>query len=290
MEKLRRVGLILLGLILGGGLLFIVIDLFKPKVAGLFVETNPSAKVLVDGVQMGMTPYRTTTKPGEVIILLIPESFNVSLATYETKVTLIPGVETVIRREFRELDDVSAGEIVSFDKINKDETSLAVVTDPDSAQLTIDGIDRAYTPHKTSSILPGEHTLDISADGYLDRVVRVKTHRGYKLTAFVKLGKTSMNPQESSPTTIPTPEPTSSYERKVEILQTDTGFLRVRENPSTLGKEIRQVRPGESYSLLDIDGKTGWFKIELEDGTVGWISNQYAREIESVSPTPTPAP
>ena len=99
-----------------------------------------------------------------------------------------------------------------------------------------------------------------------------------------------MNPQESSPTTIPTPEPTSSYERKVEILQTDTGFLRVRENPSTLGKEIRQVRPGESYSLLDIDGKTGWFKIELEDGTVGWISNQYAREIESVSPTPTPAP
>ena len=235
MEKLRRVGLILLGLILGGGLLFIVIDLFKPKVAGLFVETNPSAKVLVDGVQMGMTPYRTTTKPGEVIILLIPESFNVSLATYETKVTLIPGVETVIRREFRELDD-------------------------------------------------------ISADGYLDSVVRVKTHRGYKLTAFVKLGKTSMNPQESSPTTIPTPEPTSSYERKVEILQTDTGFLRVRENPSTLGKEIRQVRPGESYSLLDIDGKTGWFKIELEDGTVGWISNQYAREIESVSPTPTPAP
>ena len=166
MEKLRRVGLILLGLILGGGLLFIVIDLFKPKVAGLFVETNPSAKVLVDGVQMGMTPYRTTTKPGEVIILLIPESFNVSLATYETKVTLIPGVETVIRREFRELDDVSAGEIVSFDKINKDETSLAVVTDPDSAQLTIDGIDRAYTPHKTSSILPGEHTLHLSATWY----------------------------------------------------------------------------------------------------------------------------
>ena len=289
-RKLRRIGLILLGMILSGGLLFIVINLFKPKVAGLFVETTPSATVLINGVQMGRTPYRTKTDPGEVVILLIPESFSVALAPYETKVTLIPGVETVLRREFGELDEVSAGEIVSFEKIGKDETSLAVVTDPDLAQLTIDGTDRAYTPHKTSSILPGEHTLVISADGYLDRVVRVKTQRGYKLTAFVKLGKTSGSPQVSAPITFPTPEPTKIDERKVEILQTDTGFLRVRESPSTLGKEIGQVKPGETYPLLDIDEKTGWFKIELEDGAAGWISNQYARGIESVSPTPTQKP
>ena len=177
MEKIRRVGLILLGLIVTLGLLFIAFGLFKPKVAGLFIETNPPADVLVNGEVLGKAPFRTTTNPGEMVILLIPETFNVPLMPYETKVTLTPGVETVIRKEFGEAEDVSAGEIISFEKIDKNETSLAIVTDPDTAQLTIDGADRAFTPHKTSSILPGQHTLVISKDGYLDRVVRVKTHK-----------------------------------------------------------------------------------------------------------------
>jgi uncharacterized protein YgiM (DUF1202 family) len=84
----------------------------------------------------------------------------------------------------------------------------------------------------------------------------------------------------------------------VEILSTPTGFLRVREEPSSLGKEIGQVEPGKNYVLVETDEKTGWFKIEYlpaqagEDGKVGWISNQYAKKLNSsvLSPTPTVIP
>ena len=76
----------------------------------------------------------------------------------------------------------------------------------------------------------------------------------------------------------------------VEILETSTGFLRVRREPSTLGEEIGRVEPGEKYPLIQTDEKTGWFEIEYEEGKEGWISNQYARKIEGGSKlTPTPS-
>ena len=63
---------------------------------------------------------------------------------------------------------------------------------------------------------------------------------------------------------------------RVQILSTPTGFLRVRQDSSVAGLEIAQVKPGESYEL--IDEKTGWFEIKLTDGKLGWISSSYAKK------------
>ncbi len=63
---------------------------------------------------------------------------------------------------------------------------------------------------------------------------------------------------------------------KVLILNTPTGFLRVREDASIASKEITKVKPGESYELLE--EKTNWFKIKIDDKTTGWISSQYAKK------------
>ncbi|OGM14284.1 hypothetical protein A3A76_00215 [Candidatus Woesebacteria bacterium RIFCSPLOWO2_01_FULL_39_23] len=63
-------------------------------------------------------------------------------------------------------------------------------------------------------------------------------------------------------------EPTVSV---VLILNTSTGWLRVREKPS--GGEITKVLPGEKYRLLGEDN--GWYEIELQDGTSGWVSSEY---------------
>jgi len=295
MQKLRRLGLIAGGVLVAGGFFWILFGFFKPRMAGIFIETTPSASVLIDGKKVGETPFRTTLEAKEVVVLLIPESFGVSLAPYETKINLTPGVETVVRREFGEAEEAASGEIISFERGEKKETSLVIVTDPDSSQITIDGGDRVFSPYKTSSILPGEHTLVISKEGYLPRVLRVKTHRGFKLTAFVKLGLIKKVNEDA---TIPSPTPTQEVLLgEVEILETPTGFLRVRETPSSLGKEIGKVVTGEIYPLLQEDEKTGWFKIEFEEGAFGWISNQYARKLktkkahqEEISPTFTPTP
>ena len=284
-RKIRIVGLVLVGVGLLIALTFFLIGYLKPKAAGILVETNPPASVLINGEQVGRAPYKTTRKPGEVILKLVPESFERPLAPYETKVTLVSGVETVVRREFGESNETSSGEIISFEKVGRGETSLAIVTVPDSAQIVIDAATRAFAPYKTSTIAAGEHVVAVSATGYIERTFRVKTHMGYKLTAIVNLGLSQAPVERPSQETQKEKEPP-----EVQILSTPVGFLRVRSEPSTLGKEIGRAEPGKSYPLLAEDEKTGWFKIEYEEGKEGWISNQYSKKVETgAAPVPTPS-
>ena len=293
-RKIRIAGLVLVGVGLLIALTFFVIGYLKPKAAGIFVETTPAASVIINGEQVGRTPYKVTRKPGEIIVKLIPESFERPLAPYETKVTLVSGVETVVRRELGESDETSSGEIISFEKVGRDETSLAIVTIPDSAQIVIDETSKAFAPFKTSSINAGEHVLKISATGFVERTLRVKTHSGYKLTAIINLALSGKSQQEEVQV-----QEEEEKKLEVQILSTPVGFLRVRSEPSTLGNEIGKVEPGKRYPLLAEDERTGWFKIGFEVESLrpgetparkeGWISNQYSKKIEpGPSPTPTP--
>lgn len=308
MKKLKILILVLLGIALLITLIFFLVGIFRPKGAGIVIETTPDSSVFIDGVQIGRTPHKETRKPGEVVIKLVPESFDKPLAPYETKVNLVSGVETVIDWEFGESTEAAGGEIVSFEKAGRDETSLSVVSIPDSAQVVIDGTIRAFAPYKTSNIAAGEHVLIVSAEGFLDRSIKVKTYTGYKLTALVKLVPSEEEPREEA---IGEVEGEEEEEEKVwvEILSTPTGFLRVRDEPSTLAEEIGRVKPGEKYLFIEQDEKTGWFKIEYppaqageeaEEGLsapAGWVSNTYAEKIEpsdaeamegeEITPTPT---
>jgi hypothetical protein len=83
---------------------------------------------------------------------------------------------------------------------------------------------------------------------------------------------TASNPTATStaPTTTTTPT-TSAKKLKIEI--TPTGYLNVRSTPSSTGKLVTQVHPGEIYSY--IEKQTGWYKITLTDGSSGWVSAQY---------------
>ena len=288
-DKLKLIGFISVVLVVFIMLAVFAVKLFKPKYAGIYVETNPPASVFIERVEVGKTPYKANIKPGEIELRLIPESLDKNLASYSTKVFLTPGVETVVRRNFGEFEETSVGEIISFEKVAGDDISLVVITTPDSAQLLIDHKDRAFTPHKTSSISEGEHSLTLSANGYEEHDIKVKTHKGYKLTAIVKLAK---KPAQIEETNVEKPQEESETLKEpqviVEILDTGVGFLRVREEASTLGEEVGRVSPGERYPLIEEDQRSGWYKIEYKEGVSGWISNQYAKKIkESITPEPT---
>ena len=64
----------------------------------------------------------------------------------------------------------------------------------------------------------------------------------------------------------------------MEVLDTPTGFLNVRQEASTSAEILTKINPGELYSLLDENN--GWFKIVYEDSKEGWISGQYAKKYE----------
>ncbi|MFV1916909.1 MAG: PEGA domain-containing protein [Patescibacteria group bacterium] len=292
MKKVKTAVLILLGAILVIGLIFFLVGILKPRGAGILVESIPSSMVFIDGVQVGKTPYQETRKAAEVVIKLVPDSFDAPLAPYETKVTLVPGVETYVSRNFGESEERSGGEIVSFERIGGSDASLSVVTIPSTSQVVIDSKTRAFAPYKTSALSPGEHTLTVSSGGYDERSINVRAVSGYKLTVVIQLAQKDKEPEVEA---VVTDTPPEEKQIEVEIGETGVGFLRVRDEPSTLSQEAGRVTPGERYLFIRKDEDTGWFLIEYEEGEEGWISNQYAEIVEEkeegteVAPTATPS-
>jgi len=284
MRKVRNIFIALFAVALVVVVVFFAVGYFKPKGAGLSIETTPNASVYINGEQVGRTPFEITREPGEIVVKLIPESVDTPLTPFDTKVELVSGIKTIIKRDFGETEDDSSGYILSFEKIGGKETSIAVISVPDAAQVTIDGSIRGFTPLKSSSIAPGEHNISVVAANYNEQSLTVSSVEGYKLTVIIKISPDgeSQN-EEEKPEEVPKVE-------EVEILDTPTGFLRVRDLPSTAGEEVGQVDPGEKYRYLETDGATGWFKIEYADGKEGWISNQYAKRVDTTEASPSPSP
>jgi hypothetical protein len=267
---------------------FFLIGYFKEKPGGVFIDTNPLSNVYINGNLVGKTPYTNSFKAGEITLKLVPESTDSNLVVFETKITLIAGIQTVVRREFGESEDASSGDIISFDKIGNQEVGLIVISTPENAQVSMDGLPRGFAPYKTSDISPVEHQITVAAPGYTSRIMTVKTQVGYRLNVFAKLSKAVAQAPVSSP-----PPVAKTY---VQILSTPTGYLRVRTAPGTAGEEIAEVKPGEKYPYLNEDVATGWVEIQYEapapglpNGITGWVSGQYVKKLISIGDSTTSA-
>ncbi len=64
-----------------------------------------------------------------------------------------------------------------------------------------------------------------------------------------------------------------SQEKRLTIKQTPTGWLNVRNKPSSKSDIIAKVYPKESYPYIEV--VNGWYKIKTTELTEGWISNVY---------------
>jgi len=281
MENRKKKILLAIGLgflIIGVVFVLFITGVLKRQGSRIRIESNPDSTVFINGEQVGRTPYEQDSKNSEIVIKLIPDSSNQPLAPYETNVSLTSGVKTIIRRNFGETAEDSSGEVISFEKSSEKEPIVSVISTPDGAQVQLDGQIKGVTPIKLSDIVMGNHELSVSASGYTERKFSIQTVNGYRLTAVVQLAYTG----EKLPSLIKTTPIPQEEEKKqvtpteVEILNTPVGFLRVRSEPSVTGSEVGRVTPGKKYKYLSKDDKTGWFKIELEDGKDGWVSNEYA--------------
>lgn len=283
MKTFRIILIIVATVVILSATAFFVIGFLKPKPSGIYVNTNPQADVYINGNFVGKTPFQKTIDATTINLKLVPGISDQNLFPFETKITLVSGIQTIVRRQFGETEDGSSGDIISFEKDGGTEAGLIVISTPDNAQVSIDGVVRGFSPYRVSSISPANHQITVKAQGYTDRVLTVSTKAGYKLTLYAKLSKDVAGASTSA-----TPTPTPAPKAFVLILNTPTGYLRVRSEPGTKGEEIGQVKPGEKYPLLETDTQTGWVKIQFEevqpglpDGISGWVSNQYAREVSA---------
>ncbi len=269
--------------------------------AGLKVTTSSPATVILDGKQEGATPFeKIDLKSKTYRLQLIPQSGQ----PWETTLTLHDNLLAVVERTTGNNDQESEGYIMELEKISdKTQSQLSVVTIPDPAAVRIDGQPKGFAPITVMLSTDGNHEVIVSSAGYNDKKVPLAVPKGHKLTLTVQLSRTkivspapeateSAAPNETSitptPTPIgaksqvktpPTPKPTQAALTRpyVEILDTPTGWLRVRSEPnSSSGKELTKVNPKETYKFLE-STDSGWYKIKLDDGQEGWISGKYAK-------------
>ncbi|TSC54516.1 MAG: Uncharacterized protein LiPW31_52 [Microgenomates group bacterium LiPW_31] len=270
----------------------------RPGPGALQISTTPKATVFIDGTQVGVTPFfDDKLKSGEHTVKLVPEATTDSLVSWEGKVNLTPGILTAINRNFATSEAFSSGEIIWLEKISsRDKSSLSVISTPDQAVVKVDSEPKGFSPVLVENLSPGSHQLIVGTPGYEERTISAKTVAGYKLIVNVQLAQKIEGIEEATPsaeTTSPTPSPKATPSPKttpkptvtppekpyVLIKETPTGWLRVRMEPSASATEAAKVNPGEMFPYLN-EEKSGWYKIEYEEGKEGWVSGVYVELVK----------
>jgi hypothetical protein len=63
----------------------------------------------------------------------------------------------------------------------------------------------------------------------------------------------------------------------LEILDTETGTLNIRDNPGASSSVVDKASPGQRYIWTE-RSDSGWYKIQITDG-YGWVYGRYTREL-----------
>lgn len=229
--------------------------------SGISILSTPNeATVLLDDTEVGKTPYEDRN--------LEVREYNIKLekeeASWQGKVKLTAQTLTIVNRDLAKDQASSSGEILTLDKGR----GVTVVSNPSGAEVEIDGKVFGKTPLNIN-ITSGEHIVNLSHPNYLKRSIKVTLPNNFNLTVSADLALS-----EADLTTVVAPVITQTPE--VVVKQTPTGFLRVRDKGSLLGKEIAQVKPGDALILLE--ELPGWDRVRLSDGTEGYVSSTYVEK------------
>lgn len=241
----------------------------------LQVTSIPQSQVYLNGQLIGTTPL-CKCDPKDVIpigsyrIRLIPKEGNSK--PYDDQIAINKSTLTVVDRTFGEN---SSGSVITLTPLpSKKEIELMIISFPDKTNVFLDNSQQGETPLLLKNVTESDHELKVTKEGYLDKTLRIRTTLGFRLKSIVFLSANINTATASSQLSLPTLQ--APKVTKVTILDTPTGFLRVREDSSIASLEIGRVSPGDSLEL--ITEKEGWFQVKMTDGKLGWVSSQYAKK------------
>lgn len=231
------------------------------QASGISILSNPSeATVYLDSKEAGKTPYEDKSLDvKEYVVKIVKDK-----ASWSGTIKLTSGTVAVVNRDLSSDSASAAGETLTLDKGK----GIIVISSPSESNVEIDGKVSGKTP-LTLDLEAGEHTILISHANYLKRSIRAALPSNFNLTVSVDLALS-----EADLTTVATPTITQTPE--VKVLQTPTGFLRVRDKPNLQGREIAQVNPGDTLVLLEEQG--GWDRVRLASGTEGFVASSYVEK------------
>ena len=249
----------------------------RPEKGALQITSTPNSKVYINDKLIGQTPLcecegNKMLGVGDYTIRLVPISGN--FEPFQRRITITSKVLTVVDRTFSQTALAQASIISLTEIADKTDAQISVISFPDRANVYLDSNLVGQTPTLLKNVTESDHEIKVTRDGYKEKVIRIRTVLGYRLDALIYLG-IDPNIATASATLISSPSAIFS-KSSVLILDTPTGFLRVREKPSLAGAEVSQVKPSETYEL--VSEQTGWYEIKLKNDKTGWISSQYAKK------------
>lgn len=266
---------------------FFLIVLFFNKTSGagaLQVTASPKSNVYLNGKLVGQTPLckcdgNDMLSVGEYSIRVVSKEGD--FPPYEEKITIGTSVLTAVDRIFGD-GGLSEGKVITLTKLQNDkQIELSVVSFPTGVSVFADNVEIGKTPLLTGTLTASDHELRLVKAGYREKTIRIRTVLGYRVVIVATLGvMPNLQSLDASSSAALNASPSASLpmptETTVVILQTPTGFLRVRADSSIASGEVARVNPGETYTL--VDEVEGWYAISLKDGKTGWISSQYAKK------------
>lgn len=229
----------------------------EPK-AGLRVDANISSKVFVNSKEVGQTPLQKEDfEAGEYLVELKNDK-----GEWQGYVRLNPGTLSVVNREIADSQAVSSGEVISLENGR----GATIVSNPQGADVQIDGKLVGKTPVSVGELSSGEHTFLLDKGNFLKRSIKVNVAEGYDLNLTVDLAISDVDltnistiPIESSPVLI--------------VGNTPSGFLRVRSRTSTTSSEVTRVSDGDELVLLE--ELANWYRVRTSEGKEGFVSSTY---------------
>ncbi len=264
---------------------------FSNSFSAIQVESIPKATVYIDNKEVGKTPLLNKKIPsGEHSVKIVADS--ATYVSWQATIKFTPKILTAINRVLAPTEILSSGEIITMEELGDAKSSeLAIISNPDGAKVAVDNNDAGLTPFAQKNTAVGERSISISMPGYNQIIRKVNTKAGYRLIVNFQLSQiltqitpvpdfqTATQSATMSATAAPTKKPeggTAVEKPRIKVLETDTGWLRVRASPAITGEELGKIYPGEYFPYLD--EQSGWVKIKFEKDKEGWVSIKYVEK------------
>jgi len=286
----KSIAIVLISLVLSLAIFFATQIVFghTRDTGELQVTSQPEVKVYLDDQYLGTTPIcRCAGKNGNNVLLakdytlkLVPQSGD--LTPFYQHISIAKGVLTVVDRTFA-APGASSGSVLQLEALaDQNASELVVTTFPADVDILLDENKIGVSPYSMDNPTESDHVLTLQKTGFQTKTIHIRTPKRYRLHV---IGYLAVDPNatislegqlQASSSADLSPSPTTPVVAKVTILDTPTGFLRVRAEANLGSAEIGEVKPGDSLFL--IDEQPDWYQVKLPDNKIGWISSQYAQK------------
>jgi len=255
----------------------------KGRTSITVISRPTGASVFLDGAEMGKTPFSSASiTEGEYDLKISAPSFE----PQTMRIRVVKGYKLSVSAQLFPIP------LPHNPKIFEDSGGLWDLTIDD--ENTASSQDRAkavvyWMRTRPQAISSGE---TINFEYFLDYRGNIYDGEGNLVSDLVSgsggiagLRKESVGGYLGFDSTKPglTPEAKKAYEtifgegtsQVVKVLDTGTGWLRVRKSPGLTGEEIDRVKTGETFPVLERQPE--WIKIKLKNGQEGWVSSAFVK-------------